>query len=95
MSSHTTRASIQLDMGGNGGELIALISFTRTKVIPETGPTYECAGEPASGGEIEITNIRYYMGDSLEPAVSAPWLDNWVKANVDIDQSPFDTFEAN
>ena len=63
MSARTTthQSTLTIELSGHSGCGAALdieIEYTRTPYIPATGPTYASGGEPACGGEVEITDIR-------------------------------------
>ncbi len=39
-------------------EIELAVIYDVTPFIPATGPTYDCGGQPAEGGEIEIISVR-------------------------------------
>lgn len=53
---------------GYGAEIDVEIEFTVGESFPATGPTYDCGGEPACGGEVEITAVRPFVYAKAESA---------------------------
>jgi hypothetical protein len=52
------------------------VTYDVTPFIPETGPSYACAGEPASGREIEIVSIVPEPPPELESVIKEYLQDN-------------------
>ena len=78
METFTNSLTIELSgHKGFGAEIDIEVDFTISKIIPARGPTYDCAGEPASGGDVEIVAVRpYYMLNKREVYLDCPqWLE--------------------
>ena len=72
METFTNRLTIELSgHKAFGAEIDIEVDFTISEIIPASGPTYDCAGEPASGGDVEIVAVRpYHM--VIEPFSAPP-----------------------
>lgn len=59
--------------------------------IPATGPTYSCGGQPAEGGEIEVTSVKY-KGEELGGLTAAEdaFILNYLYENLTGDEGDFD-----
>ena len=51
------------------GETEIEVEYTATPIIPATGPTYACGGQPAEGGEVEIVKA-WWVPDPTGAATS-------------------------
>ena len=87
MKTFTNCLTIELSgHKGFGAEIDIEVDFTISEIIPASGPTFDCAGEPASGGDVEIVAVRPYhklIGPSSEPPMKCKvYLDcpQWLEA---------------
>ena len=94
----THQSTMTIELSGHKGYGAALdveIEYTRTPDIPAPGPTYASGGEPACGGEVEITDIRPFAsvtrlaGRQIRSALIKeylpvpPWLDTLLRDCID------------
>ena len=97
--AQTTTHVTVIDIGLQGhrgyyAELACEIEYTRSPIIPMRRPSFNSPGEPAEGGEVEITDIRPFRmikrpeGRPLDKQYLTPvpdWLDAMIRECIDED----------
>ena len=102
--AQTTTHVTVIDIGLQGhrgyyAELACEIEYTRSPISPMRLPSFTSPGEPAEGGEVEITDIRPFRmikrpegrplsGALLEKQYLTPvpdWLDAMIRECIDTD----------
>jgi hypothetical protein len=73
---------------GYGASVEVEVEFTVSPIIPARGPSYASGGQPAEGGEVEITAIKPYVKEDRKRAyLDAPgWLADLLAECIDTDE---------
>lgn len=70
-------------------ELEVEVEYTISPYIPESGPTYDCGGQPAEGGEVELISVTIGTEKLETTPDEDDWLANYISENHE-DDGDFD-----
>lgn len=86
MTRHTIEVCIPVSFYPTGSEdrevadTVVAVTFDFTPGYPETGPTYDCGGEPAVGPEIDLVSAELLDGGgiSFDPEQAWEYAEAWL-----------------